>query len=166
MMYKKHLDKIEVYTDGSCIGNTNKKLRSCGYGIHWANGELDDISEKYTFGNATNNRAELFAIHTAIKKIQEVYTYHKIYIYTDSEYCIKSLTKYAPVWEKNGWKTANNKNVENQDILKNLYDTVKCIKDKIVFVHVRAHTGNNDVYSINNDIADKLAKAGAMRKHI
>ena len=114
-MSKKIVDTVSVFTDGSFI---RKKIPSgevvhCGYGIHFPNRELPDISRPFKFGKPTNIRAELFAIYVALVVIKKNLRYNKIYIYTDSEYSIKALTEYIKTWENNGWKTADNKTVKN-----------------------------------------------------
>lgn len=35
--------------------------------------------------------------------------------------------------------------------------------EKVIFIHVKAHTGLNDEISLSNNIADKLAHEGALR---
>jgi ribonuclease HI len=160
---KKRIDEIIVYTDGSLIrkkDNGNYILQS-GYGIYFPNNEIENISRPFKDGIPTNNRAELKAIYVGLIKIIKKFKFKKIILYSDSEYCIKSLTEYANKWELNDWKTAKNQPVENQDIIKPLYNIVKKIRDKLVFIHVMAHTKNQDDISLNNKTVDELAKKGA-----
>lgn len=162
-----YITNIEVYTDGSCMrtkNNEGKTVLKCGYGIYYPNNELPNMSKPFDSFNPTNNRAELLAIYTCLIQIKGKYdndSFNKITIYTDSQYCIKSLTEYIKVWEKNEWKTSNKKSVENQDIIKPINNLLNFFRDKIVFVHVKAHTGNKDIYSARNNIVDNLAKDGA-----
>lgn len=158
------METIEVFTDGSFMKKGGKKL--CGYGIHFPNGEIQDISRKFTRDPLTNQRAELFAIYVALILIKKVLEFKKIIIYTDSEYSIKSCTIWIRQWEKNGWKTAAGQKVKNQDILIPISDIINKIimTDKeIKFVHVKSHTGKKDKLSIGNDIVDKLANNGARK---
>lgn len=153
---------LEVFTDGSCM---KRKQILSGYGIYFPNGELPNISRKFTRLPLTNQRAELFAIYVAlIIIIKSKLVFDKLIVYTDSNYSIKSLTTWMYDWAKNSWKTSNNKDVMNQDILKPLYDIIKKNKDKIEFIHVHSHTGKKDRLSKNNAIADKLATDGAKRE--
>lgn len=163
---KKTIDQIKVYTDGSCIRKKNEldeTILLCGYGIYYPNKELPNVSRPFKNGEPTNNRAELQAIYVALIQIKKNFKYNKVYVYSDSKYCISSLTEYALKWEKNGWKGTNKKPIENQDIMKPLYDIVKKQVDKIVFVHVKAHTNQQDENSINNAFVDNLAKKGSER---
>lgn len=154
---------IIVFTDGSSIRKRGK-IEAAGYGIYFPNKEFDDISEPFMIKPYTNQRSELYAIYMAIKIITESkINFDFIRIYTDSEYSIKSLTKWIFGWVKNGWKKSNNKPVMNTDILKELYKYIAKYKNKIIFVHVRSHTGKKDSLSIGNSKADELAVKGSLK---
>jgi ribonuclease HI len=156
---KRHLTSIDVYTDGSL-----KKTRQgsiCGYGIYFPKKELKNVAAPFTLGDITNNRAELHAICQAIIRIKNAYTFDLINIYTDSEYSQKSLTVWIAGWKNNNWKNAKKKPVENQDIIKRIDKYLQRYQGKINIQWVRAHTGNNDTHSINNNVADRLANRGA-----
>jgi ribonuclease HI len=63
-------------------------------------------------------------------------------------------------WKAKNWKKADGSPVKNVDLLL-LLDA--CMKKRVVtFKHVRAHTGKKDWASIHNDLADQLAKKGAL----
>lgn len=158
-MDKSFVDEIIVFTDGSFSKKSGKIL--CGYGVYFPNGELPNISRPFKRGNKTNQRAELFAIYVALVLIKKNFNYNRIKIYTDSEYSIKSLTIWNKIWEENGWKTSNNKPVENTDLIKPIVDILNKQKGKVIFVHVRSHTGSTDSISLGNEKADQLAKQGA-----
>src|SRR5947207_15560019 len=101
---KKMVDQIIVYTDGSCVRKNNgsgETILLCGYGVYFPNKELPNVSRPFQTGEPTNNRAELQAIYVALIQIKKNYDYNKIYIYSDSKYCILSLTEYVLNWEKN-----------------------------------------------------------------
>lgn len=157
------VDTIVVFTDGSCIKGKNKKPQ-CGYGIYFPNKELKHISRRFMREPFTNQRAELYAIYKAIKKIEKGLIFNKIEIYSDSEYSIKSLTEWITSWKKNDWKTSNNKQVMNQDLIKKIDKKMQKHKGKITFTHVRAHTGKNDKLSLYNAEADRLATKGARKE--
>jgi len=159
--------EIIVFTDGSLIRKKNKdgsgeKLLA-GYAIYFPNGELPNISRPFKFGKKTNQRTELFAIYVALIVINKNLKYDKIKIYTDSEYSIKSLTKWVFDWEKNGWKTSSGKSVENLDIIKPIHNILNKIRNKVTFIHVRSHTGSQDPISISNNIVDVSARKGALK---
>ena len=155
------IDTITVYTDGSYM--KTKQGEKCGYGVYFPNKELSNISKKFKKFPLTNQRAELYAIYKAIKKISKKIKFNRLEIYSDSEYSIKSLTIWIKSWKKNNWKTANKKEVLNQDIIKKIDKLLSKYDGKIFFTHVRSHTGKKDKHSLGNEEADKLATAGAAK---
>ena len=148
---------MNVYTDGSLIRKNGKIY--CGYGIHFSNNEYKNISKSFTKLPITNNRAELYAIYKSLKICNKInHTKKCVSIYSDSEYCIKTFNSWLNNWIK------NKKEYKNKDLI----DKIKSIIDKkefeIKFIHILAHTNNKDIHSICNNIADNLAKDGALYK--
>ena len=92
---------VNVFTDGSSINNGKKNMyHSGGIGVYIEDTK-EEISEK-VLGKITNNICELKACILAIKSILKRNGNYSINIYTDSEYVINSITKWAFNWEKNG----------------------------------------------------------------
>lgn len=154
--------KIVVYTDGSCIGNG--KLGSVGgIGIYFPNKELKNISRIFRLGCCTNQRAELYAILTAIRYINKYLGLKncQLHIKTDSEYSINSITKWIYGWIKNGWKKRDNTPVMNRELIEKINKYYE--KYNITFSHVEAHTGSQDEDSLGNAYADKLARMATKR---
>lgn len=156
--------EILAYTDGSLM--RKGKTIYCGYGIYFPNGEYKSISRKFTHRPITNNRAELYAILKTIiltnivdnqRKITNQPRIKKLTIYSDSEYSVKTYNEWLPKWLK------TKKEYLNPDIINETLDHINNAPFKIVFVHVRAHTGKSDPHSLANEIVDDLAKKGAMR---
>ena len=148
---------IDIYTDGSLI--KKKGNIYCGYGIYFPNKECQMISRKFIHSPITNNRAELYAIYKSIKITETIHKKHKIMeinIYSDSEYAVKTFNIWYQKWIKNG------KDYLNKDIIDNVINLKNKLPYKINFIHIRAHTGNTDQKSINNEIVDRLAKDGAL----
>ena len=153
---------IIVFTDGSSLNNAGA-ISFGGIGIHFPNGELDDISEPFLLKPITNQRTELYAIYIAIKEITNNLNFDTITIYSDSEYSIKSLTTWINTWKNNNWKSSTGKPVKNKDIIEPINELMEKYPKKIKFKHVRSHTGKQDFESISNDKADKLAVNGSNR---
>lgn len=124
-----------VYTDGSCSGNVG--------GYAWIT--LDDDTCSGKLYPATNQMCELYAIYSALSSIKG-----DLDIYTDSAYSIGCLTKWAPAWKLNGWKTAKGTPVKHKEIIENCL--LHSANRRVRFFHVKAHTGNR-----YNEIADELA---------
>lgn len=155
---------ISVFTDGSCIQNTRgkKDARPAGYACVFPEYPSYNHSAKLLGNEKTNNRAEFSACIAAFQiaaqidpKMQKL-----LYVYTDSELLINSLTKWLPGWKSKNWKKADGTAVKNIDLLKSLDEHMKT--RVVVFRHVRAHTGKTDWQSVHNDMADKLAKKAAL----
>ena len=92
-----------------------------------------------------------------------------IIICTDSMYIINSITEWAKNWEKNNWKKADNKPIQNDILIKKLYYLSKNLK--VGYKHVKAHTSPPDEDSdeyfewYGNYMADKLAVQGSLKNN-
>jgi ribonuclease HI len=150
---------IVAFTDGSCMSKGKQKI--CGYGIIFPEENIK-ISKPFTLSPLTNQRTELFAIKVALDYTINNFDFETLTIYSDSEYSIKSLTIWIKNWKKNNWKTTNGKAVLNQDIIKSIDDILQNYPKKIYMKHIRSHTGKTDYWSKYNDVADGLAKQGAL----
>lgn len=159
---------IRIYTDGSCFGNNSKnKKRKAGFGVYWGENDPRNISEPLPEEyKKTNNIAELVAINRALDGIENEDSkdcdYH---IYSDSKYSIDLITKWVYQWEKNNWKRKNGGKIKNLELIQDIHFKYLELSKKynIRFYYVEAHTNNNDINSLGNKEADKLAKAGASR---
>ena len=106
---------IKIYTDGS-----NRKDGG-GFGVVGLdeNNNLLYAKQRQCI-NTTNNREELKAIIEAVtiarRDINNTYI-----IYSDSSYCVKAITEWMPQWANNGWKNSKKKEVENIDLMKQLF---------------------------------------------
>jgi ribonuclease HI len=137
-----------VYTDGACSKN-GKLNAKAGIGIYFGENDPRNISE-CIIGKQTNNTAELKAIIKTFDIIKDdILLNKKIAIVTDSRYAILCCTTY-------GEKCINNpKNIPNKELVKQAYEIYK--NTNVKFIHIMAHTNNNDIHSIGNKNADKLA---------
>ncbi|BCS83294.1 putative ribonuclease H protein [Cotonvirus japonicus] len=154
--------KIVVYTDGSCINN-GKPTAAGGFGIHFPNGELKDISRIFTKGCCTNQKTELYAILVAIKYIEKNFDLElcTVIINTDSEYSINSVTKWAHAHSKNNWRKKNGIPIANKQFIEPIYEYYQNYDIEIIWVE--AHTGARDARSMANARADYLANRAAKK---
>lgn len=146
---------IVVFTDGSCISNGYQDAHG-GYGIHFPNKELADVSEPFLDKPITNQRAELYAIKVALEKIIDKFDPELITIYSDSNYSIKCLTVWIYAWQKNDWKNVKKQPIKNLDIIIPTFHLIKK-HGNVKFIHVKSHTKGTDYESLCNSVADKLA---------
>lgn len=144
------LKKVTIYTDGACSGNPGPG----GWGAILM--YLD--TEKEIAGyceNTTNNRMEMTACLEALKCLKERC---EVTIYTDSAYVFHAFEAgWLMNWQRNGWRKADKKPVENVDLWKALLAETN--KHTIAFVKVKGHADN-----VYNNRCDKLA-TGAIKAH-
>ena len=140
---------IDIYTDGSCIGNP-------GPG-GWAAIVLNGESKRALSGGeqeTTNNRMEIMAV---VKGLQAIPDTSEVTVHSDSQYVINTMTRN---WKRNA----------NQDLWEHLDAEVN--KRAVKWEWVRGHSGhplNEEVDRLANDEARKIKKAsegGAGLTHI
>lgn len=159
---KKSVTKfIDMFPDGSCIKSKGKKNK-CGYGVYFPDDRFENISRVFTHEPLTSPRTELYAIYKGILQIRKITKNTGINIYSDNEYAVKTFNIWLKDWKAKGWKTSGNKIVANQDIIKKIDKLISKHKAPINFIHIYSHTNKKDYFSLSNDIADKLAKKGAL----
>ena len=118
----------EAFTDGSTLGNGFKNALG-GIGVYFPEEVgVNNVSlnyakfvienPEYAMNKATNNITELLAISIAIQLLTNKFKREypgktiecfRIIVYTDSEYSINCITKWAPTWQKNGWQKKTGK---------------------------------------------------------
>ena len=140
----------DIYTDGSCIGNP-------GYG-GWAFVAYFEDGDRYEKGdggvpNTTNNRMEIQAAIAALKYLADSGQTESITLHTDSEYVLKGVSQWIKIWQKNGWKTKQNKPVSNQDLWEKL---AQLNSNLVIWEYVEGHSGNE-----GNERCDTIARAFA-----
>ncbi|MCQ8877638.1 ribonuclease HI [Pseudoalteromonas shioyasakiensis] len=137
---------VEIYTDGSCLGNPGPG----GYGIFMLyNGHEKEMSQGYTL--TTNNRMEMLAAIVALESLNRPC---EINLTTDSQYVKQGIESWVANWKKRGWKTAAKKPVKNVDLWQRLDEA--CNRHTITWKWVKGHSGNK-----YNEIVDDLAREAA-----
>ena len=133
---------VYFFTDGACRGNPGEG--------GWGAILQSDNHEKEISGyskETTNNIMELTAV---IRSLQVLKKSCNIILTTDSKYVQNGITTWIHNWKKNGWKTANKKNVKNKDLWIVLDE--ECKKHKIKWEWIKGHSGH-----ALNERADLLA---------
>ena len=137
---------IDVYTDGSCLGNPGNG------GWAFLVKKNDIISSRSGFVlNTTNNQMELTA---AIKAIEFIDTNDVINLLTDSNYVKNGITSWIKNWKINNWKNSSKQPLKNKDLWGRL-DELNSTKS-VNWQWVKAHSTNN----YNNQV-DLLARQSA-----
>ncbi|MDR0942702.1 MAG: ribonuclease HI [Holosporales bacterium] len=151
LKYLRDGSKIEIYTDGSCLGNP-------GPG-GWAGVFIFEDKRAGLSGfekSTTNNRMELRA---AIESIKAVPPNVSITIHTDSTYLKNGITEWIKNWQKNNWKRSTGGEVKNQDLWMELASLVENVN--IEWKWVKGHFN-----SVNNNNADALARNAIVASYI
>jgi len=143
------MKKIQLYTDGSCLGNPGPG----GYGaILVFNNTRRELSGGYA--KTTNNRMEMLACVKGLQALTEVC---EVDVTTDSQYVRKGITEWIHNWKKRGWKTAAKAPVKNVDLWKALDAAQE--KHKVTWHWVKGHSGHPE-----NERCDDLAREAAEAK--
>jgi ribonuclease HI len=135
------------HTDGSCSPNPGPG----GFAVIQNKKPVVLGSDK----DSTNIRMEGRALIAAIKHSSG----QECEIHTDSEFWINVITKWAPGWESKGWKKSSKGEIQNLDLVKELFELHKNSKAKLVWV--KAHNGQDD-----NELADEWANKARRGKQV
>jgi ribonuclease HI len=140
------LPEVEIFTDGACKGNP-------GPGGWGAVLRFGDRERELSGGDklTTNNRMELMA---AIEALNALKRPCRVQLTTDSNYVRDGITKWIHGWRRNGWKTADKKQVKNAELWQALLDASE--PHRIEWHWVKGHAGHPE-----NERADQLACAEA-----
>lgn len=139
--------KVVLYTDGACSGNPGPG--GWAYLLEW-NGKSKEGSggEAHT----TNNRMEMQAIIEGLRALNRPC---EVEICSDSALIINAFTKgWIPNWQKKGWKKADNKPVENQDLWQTMLDAIGA--HTVIWKKVKGHANDE-----RNNRVDALAVAAS-----
>ena len=136
---------LEIWTDGA--SKQNPGVGGWGALLVWGEHKLELFGgEKLT----TNNQMELTAVISALSALKRPCP---VIIHTDSTYVRDGITKWIHNWKRNGWRTADKKEVKNADLWQRLDDLVG--RYDIEWRWVKGHNGDP-----GNEKADELANRG------
>lgn len=111
------MNKLEIYTDGSCSGNGKENAPGgCAF-IVLQNGE-EIHREGFNSGVTTNQQMELYAAIRACEYVQKAFDTNQkcdVIVYSDSAYLVNCYKQeWYMRWQKNGWLTAQRTPVANK----------------------------------------------------
>jgi len=139
-------DKVEIFTDGSCLGNPGPG----GYGaLLRYKGHEKALSEGFFL--TTNNRMELLAAIMALETLKRPCD---IVLTTDSQYVRQGITQWIHNWKRRGWRKADKSPVVNVDLWQRLDAAIP--RHQIDWQWVKGHAGHPE-----NERCDELARAAA-----
>ncbi|MEC6799164.1 ribonuclease HI [Photobacterium sp. S4TG1] len=140
------MKQVEIFTDGSCLGNPGPG----GYGtvLRYKQHEKE-LSGGYLM--TTNNRMELLAAIMGLASLKQPC---HVDLTTDSQYVRQGITQWIHNWKKRGWQTAEKKPVKNADLWQQLDQETQ--RHQVQWHWVKGHAGHPE-----NERCDVLARTGA-----
>ncbi|KAK8195451.1 ribonuclease H-like domain-containing protein [Phyllosticta capitalensis] len=141
--YRTHV----VFTDGACLNN-GQANPSSGWGIATGASKSQCYVSPFdcSFGQRTNQRAELTGAYEGMirglrdmKKscphYEQLHTDNgdrmELLLVTDSEYVVKTMTKWLPKWKANDMKTSFGQTPANLDIISHFDDRIEFLRNKM-----------------------------------
>ncbi|PSU20962.1 ribonuclease HI [Photobacterium phosphoreum] len=140
------MKQVEIFTDGSCLGNPGPG----GYGavLRYKQHEKE-LNGGYLM--TTNNRMELLAAIMGLASLKQPCS---VDLTTDSQYVRQGITQWIHNWKKRGWQTADKKPVKNADLWQQLDQETQ--RHQVQWHWVKGHAGHPE-----NERCDVLARTGA-----
>ncbi|MBD5132719.1 MAG: ribonuclease HI [Clostridiales bacterium] len=127
------MKSVDIYTDGACSGNPGKG--------GWCAILLYGGKEKVLSGgdaDTTNNRMEVYAAIAGLSALKEKCA---VNLYSDSAYLVNAIEqRWLNNWKRNNWRTADKKEVKNQDLWRALDELLN--KHEVTFIKVKGHADN------------------------
>lgn len=156
---------VKLVTDGA-FSKAHKERPSVG---GWAVAAQWRGHLKLTFGfeeNITSNQMELMAIRVALESLVTGDT-KDVVLFSDSEYCVKSLNMWIRGWKKNGWVNSQAQPVKNRDYFEAIDIELTRVRKtrKVSLVWVRGHSDHSDnPIHVCNCMVDDLAKQAKIKR--
>jgi len=147
-------EEIQIYTDGSALGAPGKGGCAAIIIYNTTFNDKNIVKKIAGYQITTNNRMELMAVILALQSLNPNVSYN-ITLYSDSKYLTDCFNKgWMENWNKNGWKTADGKDVKNRDLWDKIVQLMS--HHTIEFKWVKGHANNK-----YNNMCDRLARAEA-----
>ncbi|MGE0174402.1 MAG: ribonuclease HI [Oligoflexales bacterium] len=141
------MKKVTLVTDGACLGNPGPG----GWAAFLRFGKHEKL---LSGGNpaTTNNQMEMTAVIEGLKALKEQC---KVEVISDSRYIIDCFEQgWFDNWQRNGWKTAQNKPVKNKELWIDMANQLA--RHKVDFTWVKGHSGHPE-----NEMVDQEANRKA-----
>jgi ribonuclease HI len=156
---------LVIYTDGSLF----PKGRRGGFGIlfvhfdHVGNETVVDDHAPPGVAGTTNNRMELQAVITALRRAPDISCYasvDKVLVRTDSQYVSNNHKNAINYWSRQKWESRDGRPIDNADLWKDFIRAFRAMSKRTEIEWVKGHAKGKqkDPY---NAAADKLARSAA-----
>lgn len=133
--------RIEIYTDGSCIGNPGHG----GYGVVILRKDTSEavIKARELLGHdlmTTNIRMEMTAAAVALESLGRV-TAEPITLFCDARLLSDTMNRDMAKWKARGWKKSDGKEPANRDLWERIERAAE--GRNVTWAWVRGHSGPN-----------------------
>jgi len=156
---------VTLFTDGGArpihnfarAGQNRVRTTVEGWRAAWGfiafhNGKLVMEQTGLFENRPTNNRAEMWAVVEALSSIPDGVS--EVEIYSDSQYVVHGMSLWLPRWIRAGWKTRQNRTVENRDIWEMLYKLSEGLPVKWIWTPRDSCEGNKHVDRLVREVLD------------
>lgn len=125
--------KVDMYTDGSSLGNPGKG----GYGVVLISGaHRKELSGGYRL--TTNNRMELLAVITGLEQLKAPCC--EVTVYSDSQYVVNAVEKgWIFSWEKKNFGK-----IKNPDLWRRFLNIYRKHRVRLVWIKGHANIPENE----------------------
>lgn len=125
-----NLKEVELYIEGSCLGNPG--VGSYCVIMHYK--EHEKILQSDIETQTTNNRIELQALLTGLKNLNQSCT---VTVYTENQNLVKSINnKWLYRWQQNSWKNSTGEVVKNHDLWVEIFECLRHHTVNMVWVKI------------------------------
>jgi len=145
-----NIDRIEIYTDGSC----HTQERKGAWAALILSGDKREILSG-TEEDTTHNRMELLSVIKAIEFVGKYQPGANLRIYSDSQY-VCTMPERLPRLKQNSFLTRKGTEIQNVDLVKTYLHMTEAYE--IEWIKVKAHRRDNSEQAIHNRFVDKLSR--------
>lgn len=149
---------ITAYVDG-CSFHHETQVRA-GAGVVWQQNQPYE-PQSFNLGPQSSQYAEIAAVLITLQ-LAEAKKERNLVICTDSNYARLSFSCHLALWKRNGFLTANNRPVKHKELFLACDHLITSSDMQVYWKKVRGHSRVPGQDKELNDLADSLAKQGAM----
>lgn len=146
-----NIDRIEIYTDGSCHTQERKGAWAALILLGNKREVLTGVEEE-----TTHNRMELLSVIKAIEFVNAFQSGASLRIYSDSQY-VCTLPDRLPRLKQKSFLTKKGTEIQNADLVKIYLNLIE--NQDIEWIKVKAHQRDNSEQTIHNRFVDKLSRS-------